>query len=440
MKKLVAAMVLCCLVLVGCTAGNEVSEEEPGPVESGYNIIYAGSYDSADSEAVVEAIDSKEQTIRLYNRIMDRTYTLSYDGTTKFYDKYRSAIVLEQVAPGDIVDVTFVKSKKLLNSLQKSSTVWTYSDITGFTLDRLGKNLRIQEDDYRFKDDVRVFADGVKAELMDINDVDSITVSGFNHEVYSIVVSGGHGYLRLSGQDYFVGGWIEVGTGIIKPVSEDMLLTVPIGTYDVSLTNGNINGRRTVTIDKGRETLLDVSDMVTVDETQYGDIIFVTSPEEADVYIDGQAVDKSKPYSVEYGIHQLIVKADGYDTVTQYVKVGQEHATIEISLEKTEEPSQKNVPSPDVQPQVTTFVTPGVLVTDTSQYKVTVDTPEGAEVYVDGQYIGTVPTSFSKVPGSHVVTLRKEGYETRSYTITLDTLLQNETYSFGLNKAEDSEP
>lgn len=434
--------VVCCLTCTACQNGGvtDTGVKEESKPDSGPEVIYAGSYDSEDSEAIIVSFDRETKEVKFYNRLVDRYYTLSYDGTTKFYDKYMSSIVDEQIMPGDVVDVTFVKSKKKLNSVQKSESVWI-KDVTDYEIDALSGNIHLSDGDYRIKDDVQIFSEGKKAEIIDINDVDSLSLQGSNHEIYSIVINSGHGYLRLKGQDYFVGGWLEIGNDIIKSVTEDMLLTVPIGTYDVRLSNGGLEGVRTVTIEKGRETELDISDMYTPEETLLGDLIFVTSPEDAAVYVDGKEIDKSKPYAAEYGIHQLIVKAEGYDTVTQYVKVGQEHATLEVTLEKTREKGEKKDENEaSVSPSVTTFVTPSVVSVDTSAYKVKIESPEGAEVYLDGTCIGNVPAEFPKVPGSHVITLRKEGYETRSYTIMLDERLENETFSFSMGEKSTAEP
>ena len=52
------------------------------------------------------------------------------------------------------------------------------------------------------------------------------------------------------------------------------------------------------------------------------------------------------------------------------------------------------------------------------------------EVYLDGNYVGVSPCSFQKVPGIHVIILRKAGYETRSYTIQVDDEEKDSSYSF----------
>jgi len=49
---------------------------------------------------------------------------------------------------------------------------------------------------------------------------------------------------------------------------------------------------------------------------------------------------------------------------------------------------------------------------------------------VDGNYIGVAPCSFPKEEGSYIITLRRDGYETRSYTITVDDSEKDLSYSF----------
>jgi hypothetical protein len=53
----------------------------------------------------------------------------------------------------------------------------------------------------------------------------------------------------------------------------------------------------------------------------------------------------------------------------------------------------------------------------TTNSKITISTPEGAGVYVDGEYVGVAPVTFAKTVGTHTVTLYKSGYLIKSYTI-----------------------
>ena len=460
------------------TGTDHVSTE---PSVTGFVKTKAGTFDSADEAAIVVTVDKEASSCTLYNRRVKKNYTLTFDGTTKVYDKYGSSMVMDMLSAGDVVDVTFLKSKKLLNSISLSDKVWLYDEIDEFEIDALEKRIKIDGEYYRISDDLMIFSDDKKAQLMDINSCDKLNVCGYGHDIYSIVIEQGHGYLRLKGQDYFEGGWIEIGRKIIRTVSDDMLLAVPVGKYTVRLSNGEYEGSRNVTIEKNMEYELDVSDMVQLEKTSYGTVVLVTDPSEAEVYVDGEKADTSKPIRLEYGIHQLIVRAQGYETLTQYIKVAQENATLEINLDKARDMSVSSnsaerakltplayvtpslqlptagvsaTPSASPTPSVSVTVTPAASVTPTpgtsptpipntgdplpaptpvmpvKDYRVTIEAPEGVEIYVDGSYVGIVPVSFAKTEGTHVITLRKDGYVTRSYTIALDGVLRNETFSF----------
>ena len=118
-----------------------------------------------------------------------------------------------------------------------------------------------------------------------------------------------------------------------------------------------------------------------------------------------------------------MARAEGYSTVTSYLKVAEESAGIDITLDLEDDEEEEEEESNET-------VSSGNGVTAASYYQVYVDAPEGAELYVDGNYIGICPISFKKVEGPHVITLRRTGYETRSYTIQIDGEDKDVSYSF----------
>ena len=70
------------------------------------------------------------------------------------------------------------------------------------------------------------------------------------------------------------------------------------------------------------------------------------------------------------------------------------------------------------------------VVSANEKYRVYIDAPEDVEAYLDGSYIGMTPVSFPKTAGNYVVTLRKTGYQTRSYTLQIDSEKKDVNYSF----------
>ena len=428
-------MLCMAFMLAGCSS-TAVQKEEEKVLETGFIPARAGMYDSADT-AVIKEINKSKQTITFYNLVRERSYTLNFDGTSGLYDKYGSSLSIEQIDEGDIVDIKFLKEKKKLASLQMSSDAFTLSDVTRFTINERKKEMSIGEGIYRFTEDLLIFSEGERVEAMDVNQVDTLQVQGIGHTVHSIAVDKGHGYLRLKNDEYFWGGWIEVGQSIIRLIEEDMLLVVPEGEYDVSVSTKGISGTKKVTIKRDKETELDIGDLKQEDNRKFGNLIFSVIPDTASIYIDGEEVDKSAPVKVEYGIHQMMAKEDGYRTVTQYIKVGQENATIQVTMEKDTEGKKDSSVSSNSTTSTTT--TPVESATSTNGGKITIDAPDGVEVYLDGSYIGVTPAAFKKTVGVHVITLRKEGYQTKSYTINIEETTNNESMSFSdLVKAENS--
>lgn len=433
---IIIMVILSMMVFTSCEKSNKT--DVTTSINTGFIPAKAGMYDCADT-AVIAGINSKEKSITFYNIVMNRNYTLSYDGTSKLSDKYQNSMSMEQINPGDIVDITFLKSKKHLNSLQLSTSSWNLEDVSRYELLPNKKEMKITDNTYNFKEDVLVYSAGNSAQIMDINECDKINIQGIGHTIYSITIDKGHGYLRLKNDEYFLGGWIEVGQEIIRTISEDMLLVVPEGTYDVQLSAKGVSGVKSVTIVRDEESELDIGDLKGEEIIKYGNLIFAFTPDSATLYLDGEEQDTSSPVKVEYGIHQMMAKAEGYQTVVQYIKVGQENATIQVTLEKqgSEEKDSVSSNNPDESQNQTTTnpstTKPTVSANTTASstgYKVTIDAPAGAEVYINGNYVGIAPISFAKVEGIHVVTLRKTGYSTRSYTINVDGEEKDASFSF----------
>lgn len=405
---------LLCILLVGCK--EDIPDEQP----SGTGFIEAtpGSYDSMDTAVLVSK--NNDETITFMNIETGKNYTLSYTGATTIWDKYGEAMSMAQLSEGDIVDVKFLKSKKRLADIALHKDAFTYTDVTKYEINELTKTFTIVKEAFQYTEDMVIVSDGQQIELMDLNEADVLTVRGIGSTVYSIAVEKGHGYLKLANDEYFIGGWIEIGSTMIRPITDDMLLVVPEGKYDVLFTNGGNSGTKKVTIGRDEEVTVDIGD-IEIKEIQYGKVIFTMNPTDASLYIDGKLVDTSAAISLEYGIHQIIAVASGYDTLTQYIKVGQESAGVSITMEKEDTSDDEDEDEEEDEDETVDI---------SSTYKVYIDTPEGVEVYLNGNYIGISPVSFAKKPGTHTITLRKNGYVTRSYTIEIDSEEKDVTYSF----------
>lgn len=483
--KYIFASMIIATAISGC--GNaqsytNINDNEAIALSQGDEIAAAqlGVYDSEDTAIVVKK-DYDAKTIQLQNIATSRRYTLNYDGTTTLYDKYDEAISMQQLQEGSIVTARFYKDKKALTYVKEYAECVHYDDLTNYTFDLRKGTFSVGKEIYNISGHVVAVSGGKEIDLMDVNDMDQISVWGSNNMIYGINVEQGHGYLRLQNETYFVGGWVEVGDKVIKKITEDMLIVVPEGTHNVTVSHKGSSATQEITFARNEEMAWDLGE-IEIKVVQKGKIIFTLTPATAKLYIDQRQADASKPIELEYGLHQMRIEADGYDSVAQYIKVAEPQATIEVALEKSndedsdkesstessEKLSEESSAGEDSQSDNKTATSTNKseskstsdndteksseeesksdgseseegekksqsvsdVVSTTSNYKVYIDAPDGVEAYIDGNYIGITPISFPKESGNYVVTLRKSGYQTRSYTLQIDDEEKDVNYSF----------
>lgn len=427
--------------------------------------------------AVLVGKNTEDGMLTLMSTENDRVFQAKYDGTTPFLGKHGNSLSLAQIPLGEILDVTYSVHSKAIDSAQVSSKAWTLTEVTKFEIDEKSGKMVIARENYKLPKKTIVSYGDQLAEMIDITNVDTLVVKGIDRRVCSIIVDRGHGYVRLLNDSYFVGGWIEIGQDIITPVSNDMLIPVPEGDYHVRLTNKGYAGEKDIEVERDKETSIDLS-QIDIQEVAIGHVLFTIVPDYAQLHIDGVMTDFDDRVPLEYGIHRVHVELAGYESVDTSIKVSSEFADVSISLDKLQDSSSSTRTSSKASssgssgssssfylgntsqgsPTATSSSTAGSsTVVSTTAYKASssssnstssssawnplqiisdsaklyVEAPVGAEVYVDGNYIGICPVSVDKPQlGGHVITLAKQGYLTKSYTISTVTDGKDMTLSF----------
>ncbi len=424
--------------------GEEGPEEEAGTQEE--DLL------SSDSSlkyltAVLADADHEEKYLILKDLESDKEARLSYDGTTQFTDRFGQSITARELEYGEVLDIAFSEKNGILKSVAEDKDIWLMTDVNNYSVDEKKGIFTISGEAYKFTPDLYIYSDETKSEWMNITDLDTLTVRGKERRIYSVVVKKGHGYIRITNDSYFVGGWIEVGTDVIKPITEDMLLMVPEGDFHVTLTKGGYLGEEDVSIVRNKETILDLS-KIEIEEVAIGHVEFNIQPEFAQLFVDGDITEYEDRVPLEYGIHTIRIEAAGYMPVTTSIKIGSEYANVDISLDVDETTTAdsasgsgqavpSSVPTPVVTPPVTMPPTSSSFDTNviSGVKKIYIEEPRGTEVYLDGNYIGVAPVSTNKVTGIHVITLSRSGYETKSYSVDIENDGNDITLSFSeLNK------
>ena len=394
-----------------CAPAASVSVSKPDDTGVSVPAGTVADYDSVDT-AVLVSLSTVNNTATFYNFDLCRSYTLSYDGTTVFTDKYGTALSAGQVKPGTVADICFLHKAKKLVSFSDSVSAFRISDLTGFSFNIDSKVFEYKGDSYKITGGTILLADGRPVSLSELNPLDSVTICGYDNSIYSITVDRGHGYLKLKGNEPFNGGYLDTGAGDIELIGDGMLLILPEGDYSMTVTKNGGSAVRHVTIEPGKETTLDLTGVV-IKEASAGKILFDVTPESAKVYVDGNLVDQTRLLSFPQGLHFLSVTAEGYQSITRYFNLGKDTASLEIVLEESGDQEKKDEEE-----------------AKTEGYYVFVTNPSDVEVYLDGNYVGMSPVSFAKTAGSHTITLRKSGYETRTYTVLVENAGEDVYYSF----------
>lgn len=414
-----------------------------------------------ESTAMLVGKDEETGKLKFMSVDQDKLFELELAGKTPILGKHGNSLTLGQIPLGEILDVSYSIHSKELLSLQISDEAWTFTDVTKFEINEEEGRMDIAGSTYKLPKTAIVSYGDELATFMDVTNVDTLTVKGYGRKICSVNVERGHGYVRLLNDSYFEGGWIEVGQDIIKKVSEEMLIPVPEGSYHVRLTNRGYAAEEDVEITRDEETVIDLS-KVDVKEVAIGHVEFSIVPDYAQLFVDGVMTDFEERVPIEYGIHHVHVELAGYKSIDTNIRISDKYANIDMVLE--EETGEESTTAGGTTKKNTTAAAPGNLL-DTSSTgttsgtgtgttsgtsttapvvsntrKVYVESPQGVEVYMDGMYVGIAPISFIKpAAGSHVITLSKSGYKTKSYTISVESDDNDLTLSFSEMVSEEQE-
>ncbi len=383
------------------------------------------------TEGIVVSNDTTTRQLTLRDPGSDIETVIAYDATAKMTDRYGQERDGSEIEVGEIIEVKYDPSSGKLLATDIPEDVWEYQEVNDYKFDSDESSLSFADRKYKYTDQTFFASDGKSIEMMEINKQDVLTVRGIGYNVYSVVKTQGHGYIRLSHYKDFIGGMIEVGDSVILPVTKNMLITVREGVYKVILSKNHSTAVKNVTVHNGKEVTLDFSDFEPAD-SKVGVITFDIKPAGADLTINGTAVAYAKPIALAYGVYQVKVAMTGYTTYTGTLDVEEKSSTVRIDLVEETADTTKITSTPSAKSSKKSTDDTGTAQTKQmdSDHTITVSAPEGAEVYLDNVYKGLAPCTFTKVIGSQTITLRKEGYNTKSYSVDVLDDDQDVKYSF----------
>ena len=201
--------------------------------------------------------------------------------------------------------------------------------------------------------------------LISINDIsskDRLTIKGYQDKIWYINVEKSHGFIKINASDEEE-GTVEIGNHISMSLEEAKEIELEEGQHKIVI---KIEGYeplvKNIEIEAGQSYVIDLKDM----KKKVGKLqVIAKGLTDYKIYIDDVEYPANEVILLEYGEYNLIVRKEGYKDWTKKFKIQQEMNRIELELEKE---------------------------ATANLVKMLVDTePQGAEVYINGAYIGLSP-------------------------------------------------
>lgn len=387
---------------------------------------------------IVTDIDTVNSKITVRKLEESAEFVLSYNGGTVVKSKYNNQLMMEQITVGEIARIGYVTGTHKLIELQEYGTAFENTMATRWMVDYDKKLITIGSDTYSYDDNLFIESNGKNIDIREISGIDELTVRGIENKIYSVCVTKGHGFVKLTNTANYVGGVVEIGDRLTTIIVEDMILAAPEGTFDLTATINGVGGSKEIKVIRGQETVVSLGSFEQA-VTRYGTVKLNVLPEDAEatLTIDGVEMDYSELLSIAYGKHTLKLTSNNYDTYTKEITISSVYSTINVNMggedtttEGTEEPTtgpeQSTGEKDTTQEEETTMSTnPG-----SNNGLICITAPEGAKVYFDGAYVGVSPVTINKVEGEHTIIFKKDGYMTKSYTVDVSDDAEDMILSF----------
>lgn len=365
-------------------------------------------YDKKDCGIVLD-VDKDNKKITIKSILDEKVFALSYTGGTSILSRSGKEMTIDYLEKGQITDIYYSENNQKLITIQISKDAWENSFARGILVDEESGIIKYAGEKYSYDSGLVVVSDNNYIGLDEIISCDELTIRGTDKKIESIVVNNGHGFIKLTDTNDFIGGVVEIGSRITKVIEKDMVIAVPEGTYTFSVSNNGIGGTSEITI--GRNDTIPVSLISYKNKIErFGLVRFNIAQKDATLIIDGKETDYSAEVELQYGTHTLKLSADGYTTYSNSFTVDNSYTTITLDLsggKENEETSSDN----------NTSETETVVDSEHKIYLST-STPD-VSIYFDGLYKGTAPVSFEKITGTHIVILMKSGYVTKVYSVDI---------------------
>ena len=338
---LLICIISCAICLLGCESnqerspsihgGNEIPVYPNQESDSDKAATQSGSQKHSVGKGLIIEVDTKSKTCSILLLDTSETVVYTYNGATEVSDRYEAPVSIEQLSPGEIVQYEYVTAGKKLTKICEWSGAWEYHAATNFQIDKEKQILLVGEEEYTYTDDLIVVQEGRISSLDKLDPIDIVTLKGRNQQIDSIIVTQGHGFVRLDSTTYFEGGFVDIGSDYVAVITENMVIPMTAGTYIMTVSKEDTVGSKEIQVEENEEIRVNLTDFQE-EAVRYGSVQFQIEPVGAILKIDGKEKEYTGLVDLAYGHHSIEVRKDGYGTYTQTIIVDSVLSEYDITL------------------------------------------------------------------------------------------------------------
>ena len=401
----------------------ETSAGSPTPTRTASPVPTAPPAPVTLQAAVLCSSNPETSTLTFFIPKEETTLTLTYTKSTYFYDKFGESRTASYFSGGDITILSYYADTSVLESVSPFTDAWTFTNISFTDFDTSKQLVEINKRNYRVNSSTSVFKSGTLSSFSALHPLDSLTVSGIDDTVYSVIVTTGHGQLLIENAKDFIGGFLfidETTYSEIDSVAE--LYAFAEGTYVFSVKNGDRHAEKKVTIKDGETVVFDLSEFS--DEPPLkGTVSFIVEPANAQLFINKKLHNHTESISLNYGSYDVEVLLSGHLSYNDTLTVDSPTRTVQIFLPKENEVSEHFKPIPTATPTPTPTPEPVETPAPTPEPSLSATPsptpiPKNAlliywhpntDIYLDARHIGKTDASgmltIEAITGTHIFSL-----------------------------------
>jgi len=400
-KMIVAAvlgvvLIICILVAISLLTGdNKQGNTEPvaalNQEEDNEVLEEEVSIEYERILGLVKSMNTQDGFMQVYDVETNVHVTLNISSAVAFEDEYGTAIVMDQVEPGYLVNIKYDKASFVPDFVKIAPQIQIIRNLSSLEIDEALKTIQIGSEIYNFEDEMVAIDGDEDLVLADLSIADDVVVRAYQGTIWSIIVENGHGYIVLENYSAYLEGRLEIGNRTSYTIIEDMKVPVTVGIHDVIITKEEMTPySASVFIEDGMEYIIDLSDL----QPKVSEVVFTIVQGGSTLYINDEKIESYEEAIVlDYGQYSIRVENDGYMDWEGILVVDQPYLPQTIDME--------------IEPLYLHMIG-----------------PVGAEFYIDGVQQGVMVEGKSIdvpiIPGGHILTLRKAGFISWSQSVFIE--------------------